>query len=141
MSPNWRWCLKLGLLVVLIDLLSIVLGQAAGGSEDAVAVAGTFDTIANLVIFGYVGWRTGQLTGRATASAEAGIVASLLPGLTAALLQVIGPAGVGATEPTAETLPLMNSLIAAVAFNIALGGGMAWLGGLLATRGRASGPP
>src|SRR5688572_1086922 len=75
MSPNWGWCLKLGLLVVLVDLLSIVLGQAAGGSEDAVALAGAFDNIANLVIFGYVGWRTGQLTGRATASAEAGVVA------------------------------------------------------------------
>jgi hypothetical protein len=140
MSPNWRWCLKLGLLVVLIDLLSIVLGQAAGGSEDAVALAGAFDNIANLVIFGYVGWRTRQLSGRTTASAEAGVVASLLPGLAAALLQVVVPTDVGATESTAEALPLINSLIAAVAFNIALGGGMAWLGGLLASRSRGNGP-
>jgi hypothetical protein len=133
-SPNWRWCLKLGLLA------SIVLGQTAGGSEDAIGLAGAFDNIANLVIFGYVGWRTGRLTGRTTASAEAGVVASLLPGVAAALLQVAVPGGVGATEPTAEALPFINGLIAAVAFNIALGGGMAWLGGLLATRSRGRGP-
>src|SRR5688500_14094154 len=93
MSPNWRWCLKLGLLVVLIDLLAIVLGQATGGSEDALVMAGAFDNVANLVIFSYIGWRTGQLTGRATASAEAGVVASLLPGIAAALLQMVAPAG------------------------------------------------
>jgi hypothetical protein len=140
MSLNWRWCLKLGLLVVLIDLVSIALGQAAGGAEDAIALAGTVDNIANLVIFGYVGWHTGRLTGRATASAEAGVVTSLLPGIAAALLQLVLPASVGATEPTAEALPLINALIAAVAFNIALGGGMAWLAGLLATRSRGSRP-
>ena len=139
MSPNWRWCLKLGLLVVLIDLVSIVLGQVAGGSQDAIALAGAFDNVANLVIFGYVGWHTGRLTGRTTASAEAGVVASLLPGVAAALFQLVMPAGVGATEPTAEALPIINALIAAVAFNIALGGSMAWLGGLLATRSRGSG--
>jgi hypothetical protein len=124
--------------VVLVDLVSIVLGQAAGGSEDAVALAGSLDNVANLVIFGYVGWRTGLLTGRATASAEAGVVASLLPGIVAALLQVLQPAGTGANEGT-EVLPLINGLIAALAFNIALGGIMAWLGGLFAVRRRGSG--
>jgi hypothetical protein len=135
MSPNWRWCLKLGLLVVLIDLAAIALGQAGGGSEDALAIADTADKIANFLIFGYVGWRTGRLTGRATASAEAGVVTSLLPALSAALLQIWQPAGVNASG-AAETPPLVNELIAVVATNIALGGIVAWLCGLISTRGR-----
>ena len=139
MSPNWRWCLKLGFLVVLIDLAAIALGRASGGSEDAATLAGAADNIANLIIFGYIGWRTGPLTSRATASAEAGVVASLLPAIAAALLQVFRPAGMGASE-AGETVPLVNGLITAVATNIALGGVMAWLGGRLATRDHGGRP-
>jgi hypothetical protein len=62
-------------------------------------------------------------------------VASLLPALAAALLLVLQPASLDASG-AAETLPLVNELVVAVARNIALGGVLAWLCGLLATRGR-----
>jgi hypothetical protein len=140
MSPNWRWCLKLGLLIVLIDLLAVAIGQAGAGNDDVNQLAESFDNIANLVIFGYIGWRTGQFTGRATASAEAGVVASLLPGLVAALLVLFPPNGGPPADLGDAGLPLANQLIGAVALNIVMGGLMAWLGGVLATRGRGAGP-
>jgi hypothetical protein len=133
-SPNWRWCLKIGVAVMLVDLVALTLGQGQDPTSGPVVFLESLDQIANVLLFGYAGYRTGQDTGRATAAAEAGVIASVLPALAAALYQIFQPSLTGG--PAAEAIPLPNRVVASVAFNIVLGGVSAWFCGWLASRGR-----
>ena len=116
MAPNWTWYLKISLVIVAVDLLYLSFGQGQPPDSDLQASLETIDLVVNIMLFAYVGYRTGRLTGRATAAAEAGVVVSLLPALVAALIQVVQPDPV-----TAAVEPLVNRVVASIAFNIALG--------------------
>lgn len=134
MSPNWRWCLKIGLLIALIDLAIVALSRGQDPTSELSASFDLVDQIANVALFSLVGYRSGQQTGRATAGAEAGVITSLLPAVAAAAYLLVPGFAPTATE---ETLPLINRLVGVVAFNIALGGISAWLSGWLGNRNRA----
>src|SRR5215211_4738655 len=86
-SPNWGWCLKIGLAVVAVDLLVLALAQGQEQSEIS-AFLESLDQVANVMLFAYAGYRTGRDTGRATAAAEAGVITSVLPALVAAIYQI-----------------------------------------------------
>lgn len=134
MAPNWRWCLKIGALIVVVDTLVVALGSGQAGDSGVVALLSNLDLFANLMLFSYVGYRTGRETGRATAGAEAGVVTSLLPAVAAAIYQLT-PLAAGSAAP-GDSLPLASRVIAAVAFNVVLGGVSAWLSSWLAGRSR-----
>jgi hypothetical protein len=119
--------------VTLVDLAVLALGHGQDPTSGLVAFLDSLDQIANILLFGYAGYRTGLETGRATAAAEAGVIASILPAAAAALYQIVQPPG---SSPTLETVPLPNRVVASVAFNIVLGGLSAWLSGWLASRSR-----
>ena len=134
MSRNWRWCLKFGLWLVLLDLLTLALSEGQPEDSELRSFLDSLDQIANIMLFSYLGYRTGRDTGRATAGAEAGVIASLLPAVVAAIYQIVHP-GLPA-ESSSATLPLAQRVIASIAFNVALGGVTAWLAGWMASRGR-----
>jgi hypothetical protein len=135
-SPDWRWCLKMGLAIVLVDLVTLALSEGQAPDSELRAFLQSIDQVANILLFSWVGYRTGQATGRATAAAEAGVVASLLPAAAAALYQIFQP---GLGGPADETgLPLINRVVGSIAFNVVLGGISAWFAGWLARRGRAA---
>jgi hypothetical protein len=131
-SPNWVWCFKIGLLVVLVDSLTVFVAREAGPDSALAAGMDTLDQIANIALFSFVGFRTGLQTGRATAAAEAGVCASLLPALAAALYQLVVPE----VATGAEVLPLPHRVIAAVALNIVMAGLAAWIAGWFASKSR-----
>ena len=118
----------MGLLIAAIDMLTVSLAQGSPPDSEIRALLASLSLIANFTIFAIVGYRTGRETGRVTAAAEGGVVASLLPGLAAAAYSLI---------PPAET-PLQGSpaavVIESMATNIAVGGLTALVAGWLATR-------
>jgi hypothetical protein len=134
-SPDWRWCLKIGMAIVLVDLVTLALSEGQAADSEVRALLESIDQVANILLFSWVGYRTGQATGRATAAAEAGVVASLLPATAAALYQIFQP-GLGVIDEAA--LPLINRVVFSIAFNVVLGGISAWISGWLARRGRAA---
>jgi hypothetical protein len=120
----------MGLLVTAIDLLTVSLAQGTPPDSEIRVLLETIDQVFNVAIFGIVGFQTGRATGRTTAAAEAGVVASLLPGLAAAAYSLIQPA-----EPGLET-PLVSRIVASLAINIVFGGLSALIAGWLANRQR-----
>lgn len=131
MSPNWRFCLKIGLAIALVDFAHLATGRNLAPSSELRALLDLVALIANVMLFSHAGFRTGQATGRATAAAEAGVIASLLPALAAALYPIVLPTWM---DPSDATLPMANRVVGAVALNIVLGGLSAWLSGLIASR-------
>lgn len=127
-SPNWRWCLRMGLLVTAIDMLTVSLTRGSPPENEVRGVLENFDLIANLAIFAIVGYRTGRQTGRLTAAAEGGVVASLLPGLAAAALNLVP-----SVEPLAQG-SVASAVIGSIALNIVLAGLAALVAGWVATR-------
>src|SRR2546421_7868542 len=123
MSPDWRLCLKIGLAIVLVDLVTLGLSQNLAPDSDLRALLDTLDQIANVMLFSFLGYRTGRETGRATAAAEAGVASSVLPALVAAGYELVR-SDLATAGP--DVAPLVNRVVGAVAFNIALGGVSAW---------------
>ena len=134
MSPNWRFCLTVGALVALVDFAGLMLSRGQTPTSEMRSVIDMLGLVANVALFSHVGFRTGKDTGRATTAAEAGVLASLLPAMAAAVYQLVIP---GWFDPSQESVPLVNRMVAAVAFNIVLGGVTAWLSGWLASLNRA----
>lgn len=118
------------MLVVMIDLLTLLLGLGAGSDAQLSSLAFSLDQVGNVLIFGYVGYRTGRRTGRVTASAEGGLTACILPALVATGITLL--ATPGGEPPTTEVLRT-------VALNIALGGVSALLSGWWTIRARSGG--
>jgi hypothetical protein len=130
MSFKWSRCLTVGLVIVLVDLATVLLTQHESETSTLYATLGTLDNMVNILIFGYVGYRTGQETGRATPAAEAGVLTSVLPALVATLVALFAPQLVHLEADRALT----EQLVGIVALNIVLGGVAAWIGGLIASR-------
>ena len=134
MSVNWRYCLKIGVAIALVDLAHVALARGQPPAGELRALVDSIALIANVMLFSHLGFRTGQATGRATAAAEAGVIASLLPALAAAMYEVMLPSWMDAGD---VALPLVNRIVGAVAQNIVLGGLSAWLSGWIASRARS----
>jgi hypothetical protein len=132
-SFNWRFCLAIGLLVALVDFVGLMLGRGQPPTSEARAMVELVALVANVMLFSHVGFRTGQQTGRATAAAEAGVLASLLPAAAGVVYLVLLPTWV---DSATDGLPLANQLVGHIAFNIVLGGLAAWLSGWMASIGR-----
>lgn len=135
MPPNWRWCLSISGLIVLIDLVAVTLGRQQPPDSDLVGLLDTLDQIANVALFALVGFRIGQVSGRATAAAEAGVLTSILPAAAAAIYLLLG---IGPTPAEPGAAPLLNQVIFIVAYNIVLGGLTALVAGWIASRSRGS---
>lgn len=120
----------MGLLVTAIDMLTVSLAQGSPVDSEIRAMLASIDWIANFTIFAVVGYRTGRETGRVTAAAEGGVVASLLPGLAAAAYSLITPLD-GASQGS-----VANVVVESIARNIVLGGLAALIAGWVATRQR-----
>lgn len=133
MSPNWRFCLKIGLAITLVDLAQLAVGRNLPPTSELRTLLDLVALMANVMLFSHAGFRTGQATGRATAAAEAGVIASLLPALAAALYPIVLPQWM---DPSDAALPMANRVVGAIALNIVLGGLAAWLSGLIASRAR-----
>ena len=133
MSPNWRFCLKVGLAVALVDFAHLALTRGQPPTSEFRQLVGLLALAANVMLFSHVGFRTGQETGRATAAAEAGVVASVLPALAAALYPLVLPSWL---DPAELAQPVVNQVVGVIAFNIVLGGLAAWFSGWVASRTR-----
>jgi hypothetical protein len=131
MSPNWSFCLKIGLAIVLVDFANLALTRGQPPTGEFQQLVGLVALAANVMLFSHTGFRTGRDTGRATAAAEAGVVASLLPALAASLYPLVLP---GWLDPAEAAQPLVNRIVGVVAFNIVLGGLTAWFSGWFASR-------
>jgi hypothetical protein len=130
MSFKWSRCLTVGLVIVLVDLATVLLTQQESDQSTLYTALGTLDNMVNIFLFGYVGFRTGQETARATPAAEAGVATSLLPALVATLVALFAPQ---LLRLEAES-GLVQQLVQIIALNIVLGGVAAWIGGLIASR-------
>ena len=137
MSPNWRFCLKVGALVAVVDFATLMLSRGQSPASELRAAADLVGLLANVALFSHAGFRTGMDTGRATAAAEAGVLASLLPAILVVLYHLFFPEWM---VTGAEQAPLVQRVVGSVATNIVLGGVSAWLSGWLASRGRTRQP-
>jgi hypothetical protein len=135
MSPNWRFCLKIGLAIALVDFAHLAFTRGQPPTGEFRQLVGLLALAANVMLFSHVGFRTGQQTGRATAAAEAGVLASLLPALAAALYPLVVPSWLDPPDPAQ---PLLNQIVGVIAFNIVLGGLTAWFSGWIASRARSA---
>jgi ABC-type Co2+ transport system permease subunit len=133
MTPNWGWCLKIGGVIVLVDLLSAALARGQAPDGELRIFAGTLDQLVNFALFAYIGYRTGRETGRVTAGAEAGVAVSILTGVVAALYHVLYP---DPADVEAMAMPVANLVIQVIAINVVQGGITAWVASWLASRSR-----
>jgi hypothetical protein len=126
-----RRCLSVGVLVVLADLLALGLSRTLAGSEEVAGLLMSADQMANVALFAYLGYLTGKETGSATSSAEAGVIASVLPACAAIAVQLVLP-----PESVSGGASLGQLIVENVALNVAIGGVSALLFGWVASRNR-----
>ena len=127
MSPTWTWGLGAGLVIALVDALAVLVKANAG---DAAEVVDLVDLLANVAILSFLGLRLGRLTGVVRSAAEAGVIAGAIAGLAALGLQyVMSSAGPLSTRDVVQLL----------AFNVAMGGVIAWMNGFFGVRAREAG--
>ncbi len=127
MSPTLSWGLGAGLVIVVIDALTMLIRANAGDAAEVVALV---DLLANVAIFSFVGLRVGRMTGVVRSAAEAGVIAGAIAGLAAIGLQYL--TGIGG-------VPTGRDIIGLLAFNVAIGGVLAWLNGFFGVRAREAG--
>ena len=128
MSPSLSWGLGAGLLIVVIDALTLFVSVNVGAAAEIVELV---DLLANIAILAFLGLRVGRATGVVRSAAEAGVVAGAIAGLVGlAILYFTRASG----PPT--TLEIVQGL----ALNVAMGGVIAWLNGVMGVRARQAGP-
>lgn len=127
MSPTLTWGLGAGLLIAVIDAVTLfVTANAASTAE----IVGLVNLLANIAILAFVGLRVGRLTGVVRSAAEAGVIAGLVAGLLGLVVLYVARPG----EP-----PTTLEMVQGLALNVALGGVVAWLNGIVGARARAAG--
>jgi predicted anti-sigma-YlaC factor YlaD len=128
--PSVVWGVGVGLVIAAIDTLSLVLMGMDGTSEWPIPDA---DFLANVILYSYIGFRVGKVTGVVREAAEAGVIAGVLVAAVAiAATYVLRPA-VGGMDST-------NALIGIVAQNVAIGGVLAILAGWIGARAQPDRP-
>jgi hypothetical protein len=131
-APSLVWGIGIGLVIAAIDTVSIVLIRSAGASEWPIA---DIDDLANIMLYAFVGFRVGMMTGVVRDAAEAGVIAGVVVGVVALAVQWFMPLPTGAIES-------VNQVIGVLALNVALGGVLAivtgWFGSQSSRRGPSS---
>ena len=124
MPPSVVWGIGVGLVIAVIDTVSLVLMGADGMSQWPIA---DVDFLANVVLYSLIGFRVGSLTGVVREAAEAGVIAGVL-------VAAVGIAVTVLLKPPGSTLDSSMDVVSVVAQNIAIGGVLAILAGWLGTR-------
>ncbi len=127
MSPTLSWGLGAGLVIVVIDALTLLVSANVAAAADIVELV---DMLANVAILSFLGLRVGRLTGVVRSAAEAGVIAGAVAGVVGLAILYLTRAG---GPPT--TLEIVQGL----ALNVALGGVIAWLNGFFGVRAREAG--
>ncbi|MDP8923850.1 MAG: hypothetical protein M3O34_13335 [Chloroflexota bacterium] len=128
MSPTLSWGLGAGLVIAVVDALTVFVSANAGPAAEMVQLV---DLLANIAILSFVGLRVGRTTGVVRAAAEAGVIAGVIAGLA-------GLAVLYLTRPGPP--PTAMEIVQGLALNVAMGGVIAWLNGFFGARARQAGP-
>lgn len=124
MTPSVVWGIGAGLIIAAIDTLAVFLAGRPGADAEMIDL---IDFMANVVLYTMVGLRVGKLTGVVREAAEAGVIAAVLVGAIA-----IAVAQYVRISPNAPDG--IQGIIGILAFNIALGGVLAVIGGWIGSR-------
>ena len=127
MSQTWSWGLGAGLLIVVIDAVTMLVSANVGAGDEIVELV---DLLANIAILAFLGLRVGRATGVVRSAAEAGVVAGAIAGL-------VGLAILYFTRASGP--PTTVEMVRGLALNVAMGGVIAWLNGFFGVRARAAG--
>lgn len=134
-SPVVTWGVSIGVLIALVDLVSVLVSRNFPADGDVAQYIGLADQLANVVMYSFVGLRVGREAGMVRSAAEAGVLAGVIAGAAAILTSFVLPDAAFASNATRQ-------IIGILAFNIAMGGVLAWVNGWLTRRRPAtpSGP-
>lgn len=128
MSPTFVWGLGAGVVIVAVDTLTMVVSAAATSIAETIQLA---DLLVNIAILSFVGLRVGKATGVVRNAAEAGVIAGVLAGLGGVALLFF---------TRGEAPPTTSEVVQLMALNVAMGGVLAWVNGLVGVRTREAGP-
>ncbi len=130
MAPTLRWGLATGILVALVDAVSLVAARGVSPDSQMAQYIATADQVINVILFSIAGIRVGRATGVVRSAAEAGVLAGTIAGLAAVASMLIAP------DPTAGSADAQQ-FIQVLALNVAMGGILALLNGWIASRAPA----
>ena len=130
MAPSIVWGVGIGLVIATIDTVSIVLMRSAATSGWPIA---DIDDLANIMLYAFVGFRVGMVTGVVRDAAEAGVIAGILVGLIAIAVQFVMPLPTGGIDSP-------NQMIGVLALNVAMGGILSIVSGWFGTKAGRQGP-
>lgn len=91
MGPVLQLGIRAGLLIVVIDLLTFGLLQAAPDDENLKTFADTANIVANCVVLWMVAFHLGRETRLVRAAAEAGVLAGAIAGVAGVLTLAVWP--------------------------------------------------
>jgi hypothetical protein len=132
-SPTLKWGLSIGILVAMVDVISIVATRDMNPESGTAQYIGLIDQLANVVLFSMAGLRVGRETGIPRAAAEAGVLAGVIAGIAAIVTPLALPGA--ALSPTTG-----RDMVGTLALNVAMGGLLALFNGWLASRAGATRP-
>ncbi|MFN8522439.1 MAG: hypothetical protein U0821_04960 [Chloroflexota bacterium] len=127
MSPILTWGVGIGLAIAAVDTVTFYLTTRVLSGTDFAAYAQLFDELANVLLYTVIGLRVGWAADLVRAAAEGGVIAGALVGILAWLVaSVVFP-------PEGLTLG-SRDMVGMLAYNVAMGGILAMIGGYVATR-------
>ena len=130
MPPSIVWGVGVGLAIAAIDALAVVLMTVPSLSQWPIA---DLDYMANIVLYSFIGFRVGKVTGVVREAAESGVLA-------AAIVAVVGIAVSIAIRPSTEAVDTTMEVVRVVSHNVALGGVLAIVAGWVGSRSNLDRP-
>jgi hypothetical protein len=124
LTPSVAWGLGLGLLIAVIDTISVVLIGSVGPSTVPIA---DLDQIANVVLYSLIGFQIGKRTGVVRDAAEGGVMAGILVAVVGIAVAFALPASTGGIRTATDA-------VAVVAMNVAMGGVLSIVTGWVGAR-------
>ena len=128
MSPTLSWGLGAGLVIVVIDAVTLLVSPNVGDVAELVELV---DLLANIAILSFLGLRVGRMTGIVRSAAEAGVIAGAVAGVVGLAILYLTRAGAP---------PNSQEIVQGLALNVAMGGVIAWMNGFFGARARTAGP-
>jgi hypothetical protein len=131
-SPMVRWGVAIGVLIAVIDAISLVAVRALTPESEVGQIVALANQIANVLLYSVAGLRVGRETGVVRSAAEAGVLAGVIAGIAAVLGAYV------LNDPTVAPASTQE-MIGTLALNVAMGGVLGLLNGWLARRAELSG--